>query len=114
MAEISEIVNVVVSTTPSAVTREGFGIGLVMAAHVKATPRYAVFGSLAAVAAVHGSTSEIWKAASAYFAQSPAPSRIAIGRRQVNTMAFTVDSAVDGATYTVTINGTVFTLVYSM
>ena len=113
MAEISQIINVVVTSTPSAVTQEGFGVGLVLAAHVKATPRYAVFASLAAVAAVHGSTSQIYLAASAYFAQSPAPSRIAVGRRRVDTMAFTVDTAVDGATYTLTINGTVFTLVYS-
>lgn len=110
MADIAQIVDVSITTTPSAVTKEGFGIGLILAAHVAATPRYQVFASLSALGVVHGTTGAIYLAAAAYFAQSPAPKQVAVGRRQVNTCTITVDTAANSTDYTITINGTAFTV----
>lgn len=110
MAETSQIVNVSISSTPAAVTQEGFGVGLVLAAHLKSTARYQIFSTLAAVLAVHASTSEIGKAAAKYFGQSPAPVSMAVGRRQVDTATVVVDTAANTTVYTLTINGTVFSI----
>lgn len=110
MADISQIVQVSISSTPAAVTQEGFGIGLVLGTHIHSTARYQIFASLAALLAVHGSTSEVGKAAAAYFAQSPAPIGMAVGRRQVNTCTVVVDTATNSVDYTLTVNGTAYTI----
>jgi hypothetical protein len=110
MAEMSRIVNVSITSTPSAVTQAGFGITLILGAHLKGAARYAVYSTLSALQAVYGSTSEIGKAAAKVFGQSPSPVAVAVGRRQVNTATVVVDVAANSTVYTLTINGTAYSI----
>lgn len=105
---IEEIVDVTISQESVTVKQTGFGTGLVLATHLKGTARVEYFSTLAALGAVHPSTSEAYKAAEAYFAQSPAPNRIAIGRRQVDAASVSVVTVANLTLYRVTINGVNF------
>ena len=108
MPSIEEIVNVIITREGATVTQQGFGTGMILDAHLKSTPRLEYFNTLADLALTHPSTTEAYKAAEKYFSQSPSPQRIAIGRRQVNTVNVTI-TVVNNFTYSVTINGTEYT-----
>jgi hypothetical protein len=94
MAEIpvSTIVNVTITTTPVAPTRAGFGTLLVVTTSAEAaaattplTPTEGVrfYASIDEVAVDFISTTEVYKMANAYFSQSPRPTQIAVGARDV-------------------------------
>ena len=113
MAELTEIVDVVISATPNPVTQAGFGMALILGTHVRSAARYEVFANLSALGQVHPSTSEIYKAAAKYFAQSPSPDQVAVGRRQADSVTLVVASATDGAVYVFSVNGQDFSLTYN-
>lgn len=113
MPSMEEIVNVVITQEGATVTQAGFGTGLILTPHVKGSgttppPRLEYFNTLADLAVRHPSTTEAYKAAAAYFSQSPAPQRVAVGRRQVNAINVTI-TVVNSFLYSVSINGTAYT-----
>lgn len=107
MAELNEFANVVITTTPQAVSQRGFGVGLGLAKHLASTSRYLVYASLAEVAEVFPDGTDIYAAAEAYFAQEPNPESFAVGRRQVDVATVAI-TAVFTTLYRVTINGVNF------
>lgn len=105
---LSDIVNVQITRQTSAVSRAGFGTMLFLGLHKDTNNRVDFYSSQSAVEAVHGASSQIAIATSDYFAQSPSPTQVAIGRRTIDNVELTVTSAVVGTVYSVTINGTLF------
>ena len=108
---IEKVVDVVISRETATVTRAGFGRPMILGVHTKFAEDIRVYSSLAAVADDFLTTDEEYKAAAKIFAQSPAPTDIAIGKR--STAVAQIDdieiTTLDINDYTVTINGTPFT-----
>ncbi len=80
---VSDIVNVSILVAPTAPTARGFGVGLVvgLGTVLPLEERIRSYSDLAGVALDFSTTTEEYKAASAWFGQSPAPTRMKIGRR---------------------------------
>lgn len=109
-APISDVVDVVVTTESAAVQAPGFGKALALATHLNFAERTREYGATAdMVADGFLSTDPAYLAANAYFSQSPAPTKIKIGRRHVDAATVTVITAVDTTNYTLTISGVAYT-----
>lgn len=81
---IAEIVDVQISIQDKAVTRAGFGVGLILGDSAGITPdRVREYASLEEVSADFGSSDPEYVAASAYFAQELKPEKVKIGRIDV-------------------------------
>lgn len=78
---LSDIVSVTITSSTAGVTQAGFGVPLILSVNATFTERVRFYTSLAGVGADFATTTPEYLAASAIFAQSPAPSRIAVGRR---------------------------------
>ena len=117
---VSSIVDVQITTTPTAPSRAGFGVMLVVTQELGViSPLEGVryYNSIDEVAADWASTTEVNKAATAYFSQSPSPDTLAIGVRYVAAQAgflqssgnaesaFAVWAAVSDGTFTISIDG---------
>lgn len=108
---LEDIVNVQISRETASVSRQGFGTPLILGINKGFTALAATYSSLAAVAEDFSTTSKEYKAAQAFFSQSPKVVQVKIGRRATSdTAVITVDTVVDSTTYTCTINGTVFSV----
>ncbi|NIQ06866.1 MAG: DUF3383 domain-containing protein [Candidatus Korarchaeota archaeon] len=107
MSDIEQIVDVQISRETTAVTQAGFGVMMFLGLHKRFNERAVEYTSLAdMVTAGFETTDKEYLAASAYFAQSPAPEKIIIGRQaaaDVQTITYTAASGA-GETYTVTID----------
>lgn len=108
MADIGDIVNVTIDRQTTAITAAGFGLPLFLGLHKGFANRYKEYGSLSEVGTDFATTSNEYKAAQLYFGQEISVSKIAIGRQDSTTVTYTPVVA-NSATYTVTINGTLFT-----
>ena len=108
-ANINEI-DVTITLESQAITREGFGIGLIVGTNKYWTERARAYASLSAmVDDGFNSDDKEYHAASGYFGQSPRPPSLIIGRRTVDDAVVTVDTVELNTDYTTTINGTDFT-----
>ncbi len=110
---LADIVNVQVSANATGVARTGFGVLLIVDYHAHWADRVRFYTSIAAmVADGFSATSQAVLAATAAFSQSPRPRRIAVGRRTgaPTTLFVVTPTAVNSATYTVTLNGTAFSM----
>lgn len=111
---IEQVVNVTITRQAQGVSRQGFGIPLIVgptAAWAELTRTYA---SLEEVVADFATSDPEYLAARAVFSQSPKPRSVVIGRRtpdiaQVDSV--NVVTVADATTYTVTINGVPFSIV---
>jgi hypothetical protein len=106
---LQDIVSVVITTAAAAVTRRGFGVPLILSAHALYTDRVREYEELAdLVADGFATTSPEYKAAAAFFAQSPRPEKVKVGRRALKpTLRYTLTPVVQNEhTYVVTHNGT--------
>lgn len=112
MADINNFVEVQIRLQTGGVTVTGFGTMLIAGYHTAATERYLVFGDADAAADAgidndHGILGGlIYNAIVTAFSQYPRPSRVAVGRVQVNSLVGTVLEAVDGREYKVWLNDT--------
>lgn len=82
--KIDDIVNVVISTAGAATPREGFNVGLIIGSsnHISTSDRCKVYTDLPGmVADSFATTDPEYKAAEKYFAQTPPPQKVIIGRR---------------------------------
>ncbi len=108
-APISDVVNVIVTTEGATVQAAGFGKALILETHLFFSARDKEYGSTADIAADGFPTTDpAYLAASAYFAQDPAPLKVKIGRRHADVGTVSVDTATDLAVYTLTISGTAY------
>lgn len=110
VAELSEVVEVNISQQTQAVSQAGFGVPLVLGVHTRFAERIRFYTSIDGMAGDGFLTADDeYKAASAMFAQTPSPSRIAIGRREANVakvMTITLDAdLITGNTIAATVNG---------
>jgi len=102
------IVDINIDRQTQGQTREGFGTLLVLGTHKKFTEKIKFYASQDEVLNDFKESDEEAKAANLYFSQTPRPPRIAIGRREADTIEITVTSA-DNFDYEVSINGVAFT-----
>jgi len=84
MTEIADVVQVTVNVADTRITQAGFGTPLIfdlIAASVF-SERVREYSNLTAVAVDFAATTKVYKAASALFAQSRAPQKVKVGRRE--------------------------------
>lgn len=108
MTVIKDFIDVQITRETRAVARASFSIPCFMASHTAFSERAREYTDLAGVAEDFATTSSVYKAAQKYFAQPVVPSKIVVGRRQINTVTGTPTVA-NSTAYTVTINGTAYT-----
>jgi len=107
-ANINEI-DVTITLESQAITRQGFGIGLIVGTtkhFIERARSYASTSEMTDDGFV--STDAEYIAASAYFAPSPRALSVVIGRRTVDQAVLTITTVVLNTDYTTTINGTDF------
>ena len=89
MASLNSIINITVIDETGAVAQTGFGIPLFVAVHTAWQDRIRFYSDLKSVEADgFESTSNVYKAAQSFFAQSPCPPKIAIGRKDASDQAW--------------------------
>ena len=108
---LSEIVNVNVNVENVSVSRASFGTMLHLGLHKVFTERSRVYTSVAGVLADgFAANSKEIAVATAVFSQDIVPTSIRIGRQQTDDIVITPTTIADNTDYTVTINGTPFTI----
>ena len=110
MADINDIVNVVISNNTTAITVAGFSLPLFLGLGKGFTERYKEYGSLAEVGVDFASTSNEYIAAERFFGQEESINKIAIGRQDSTIVTYT-PTVVNSATYSVTLNGVLFSYI---
>lgn len=112
MAEIDNIIQITISRESAAVATASFNIPLILASFTNFSERARTYTDIDAVGEDFNSTDKAYILAQKEFGQSAVgatPPSIVIGRRQVDSATFTpvVSDATD---YTVTVNGTPYTI----
>lgn len=105
---LESIVDVSITNTTVTVTRQGFGVALILDYHTRFGERYRTYSSLAGMIADGFTTTDFaYKAASSLVAQNPRVKNWIVGRRLLKS-AMTIEltpTAVNNAVYTVKLNG---------
>ena len=108
---IEDIVNVTISRNTTAVSRAGFGVALIMGLNRISNLTYEEYTDAASlIIAGYQTTDPEYLAALAIFSQPISPTKVAIGRREVNVSTLGVGIVADSVDYTCTVNGTPFTI----
>lgn len=102
---LSDIVDVVITRQTQTVTEAGFGIPMILGSNVKFTDLIRFYADMDEVALDFDPSDLEYIAAQDIFSQEIAPTQIAIGRRQVDDLTISVETAMTGQDYTLTING---------
>lgn len=110
MASINTAVTVNVDRQTSAVTVAGYSLAMFLGKHKAFTTRYKVYADLSEVATDFATTSDEYLAASATFGQEISVEAFAIGRQDTTIVTYTPVVA-NSTTYSVTLNGTVFSFI---
>ena len=107
---LSDIVNVQITRETQTVSQAGFGTLMILGTHKAFNDRIRFYSDLTEVAQDFQSNSLEYIASRDVFAQNPRPPRLAIGRRDADVATIEVVTAMEGQSYTVTINGIAITL----
>ena len=111
MAEIDNIIEVQITRETITPTTASFNIPLFLAAHTRYTERYRVYTDLDELSDDHPS-GNVYEWGEAIFGQEGVrPPSVVIGRRQVDSVAGAVPTATVSQTYSITVNGTVYSYV---
>lgn len=110
MTVLSEIVDIQVSRETEAVSRASFSIPCFIASHTRFSERAREYTSLDGVGEDFPSTSNVYIAAQRYFGQQIVPTKIVVGRRQVNGVDGLVATVANSTAYTITVNGDAATI----
>lgn len=111
MGTLTDYVTITITQNSVGVTRAGFGVPMILSATAAFTERIRFYTDLAGVAVDFATTTSAeYLAAQAMFAQTPAPSRIAIGRSALKPTLIIQVSAVNPTanityTYKLTVRG---------
>lgn len=109
MTQLSEIINVQISRDTRVVSRQGFGIGLFMAASAAAFGSEVArsYSSLKAVAEDFATNTGAYKFAQKYFGGRLKPTSLVIGKRtaKIAQVVTITPTAVNSTSYTVTVDG---------
>lgn len=104
---LQDIVTVNISLQTSGVSRAGFGVPIFIGAHNWFTERVRAYSNVTAAAVDLPAGSDELIAVTAAFAQDIPPSTVKVGRREVDSSAFTpVAASAIGQVYTLSITGT--------
>jgi hypothetical protein len=109
MANESSVVSVTINLSGGGITRQGFGVPLILSntGNAWATPELVrSYASLSALAADFPSTTAEYGAASALFAQTYKPSAVMVGKgthKPTQTKTVALSSVVSGATYKINV-----------
>lgn len=112
MSELDEIVRIVLTRGSQPVTTASFEVPLILATFTNFAERTRVYTSLPQVGEDFNSTDNVYIMASKLFGQSgvgAVPSRIVVGRRQVDSITASIGSVADNTEYSVVINGVTYT-----
>lgn len=102
---LSDIVNVVITRQTQSITERGFGIPLIVGANNNFNDLIRFYSSMDEVALDFAPSQREYIAAQDIFAQTISPNLIAIGRRQVNNITLSVETAMSDEDYIITVNG---------
>jgi hypothetical protein len=108
---LSDIVNISLLGPGPAITQAGFGVPLLLSANAAFGERLRFYASASAVEADFAVGTPEHKAASALFAQTPSPERLAIGRRAnkpTQRFKISVQTVRSSQAYKVRVNATTF------
>ena len=107
---LNDHVRITVRRVRSVASQAGFGTLMALDAHRLWEDRYRSFASIAELEAAGASSNDtIHRLATSYFAQSPAPQALGVGRRDVaDTVYCEVDSANSERAYELTVGGLLF------
>lgn len=108
MTTLNDIISVTITREDATIQRASFAIPMFLAAHTNFAARAKSYNSLAEVAADFGSTTNVYKAATAYFSQNRGLKSIVVGRRQVPSVTITPTVA-DNTVYSFKVDGTLIT-----
>jgi len=109
---LSDIANVTIRLETGGISQVGFGTAMILGYSMTGwTERSRTYTSIQGVATDFAATTPEYKAANAYFAQTPHPEKLVIGRGTLKpTMIFkvTVGQVLNSQKYSVNLNGTQF------
>ena len=101
MANLDRIVNVQIALNTTGISREGFSTGLIIGEHAHTLGRVQIYTSLEElISDGFTSTDPLYLAANDYFAQTPKPKELKIGRRKCTT-EITVGEILETGTYSI-------------
>ena len=106
---LSDIVNVVITRNTQGIAEPGFGVMMILGSSQRFAERIRFYSSIDEVAGDFQPTDPEYIAAQDAFSQPIRPSQIAIGRRAMDSAVLSVITALDGQSYSVTINGQTIT-----
>lgn len=112
MTVLSNIINVTISRTTSAVQRASYAVPCFLATHTAFSERAKEYTSTTEVAADFTSTSAVYKAAQKYFSQGTGLAKIVVGRRQVPNVTITPTVA-NSTVYSFNLEGVAITFTSS-
>lgn len=110
---LSDIVNVQITRQTQTVSEAGFGTLMILGTNKSFNDLIRYYSSMEGVAEDFSSTDDEYVAAQAVFSQPITPQQIAIGRRQADDATIEVITAMDGKSYTTTINDVAYVLTNS-
>ena len=87
---LADHVSITISKNTVGIARAGFGVPLILSANAAWTERVRTYNNIADVASDFATTSAEYRAASAVFRQTPAPSTLCIGRSTKPTQVYAV------------------------
>jgi len=107
---LDDLVSITISRETASVTRAGFGYGLILGQHAKTLNRVDWYTkstwSASMIADGYATTDAIYLAVQRYFAQSPCPTLVAVGRIQGTRVTVAIDTVQDSTTYGIGIEST--------
>lgn len=107
---LQDIVNVVITRQTQSVTEQGFGIPLIVGANNKFNDLIRFYSNMDEVSLDFNPSDKEYIAAQDIFSQTISPNLIAIGRRLVNDSTLSVETAMPGQDYIITVNGNPLTV----
>ncbi len=108
MTTLSDILNINISRQTAAVQLASFAVPAIIASHTMWKDRARVYTSAASVLLDFPAGGIVYKAAQDVFSAPQAPTQFVVGRRQVDSVNGSVTTATQGAVYSITVDGTVF------
>lgn len=103
---LNDIVDVVITRQTQTVSEAGFGIPMILGTSVNFTDLLRFYSSIDEVALDFSPSDLEYIAAQDIFSQEISPTQIAIGRRQVDNINVSVETAMTGENYVLNVNGT--------
>lgn len=107
----NEIIQIKVDSSNQAVSRQAQSVSMILAKHTAFTELAREYSSLDGVGEDFAITSTVYKMANSIFSQAITPSRLVIGRGQVDSATVSIGTLSNSTTYKLTVNGSDYVFV---